>query len=422
MWVVYDLLVLLGLLLYLPCAVWRRRLPHAGWSMRLGRYPSSVTAAVEGRSSLWIHAVSVGEVLAARPLIRALAQRDPDTPLVLSTITAGGLHVARQQPNVIPVLFPLDVSRCVHRAFEVVRPRALLLMESELWPNVIRVAHASHVPIAVVNGRMSERAFRRYQRIRPLATPLLLQIERFLMQTDIDARRVQQLGVPAQRIQVVGSLKWDASLGARPTPELIQQAADALGLHGEPVIVAGSTHRGEEQSVLQAFRAIRRAQPTVRLIIAPRHLERLDEVQGLAQQSGFVVRRVSHTDPAGSWDIALVDTFGRLPIYYGLGRVAFIGGSLIPHGGQNPLEAASLNVPTVFGPSMENFADITQQLIDHQAACQISHPGELSQQLQAVLGDPNLAQALGQRAQQLIARQQGATSRLLSKLEPILNK
>ena len=423
MWLLYEILFLIGLFAYVPRAVWRRRLPHRGWTMRLGRYPEPVVRSLGGRRTIWVHAVSVGEVLAARPLLAALRQAAPAEPVVLSTITPSGFAMAEQHVGAggVAVYFPLDLRCCVARALNTLRPRLLLLMESELWPTVIRLAAARGVPVAVVNGRLSPGSFARYRLARPVVRGMLRRVALFLMQSQVDADRLLQLGAPPDRVRVVGSLKWDASLSARPDPGAVSQLAARLGLGGrEMVLVAGSTHRGEEQAVLGALHMLRGSRADARAVIAPRHLERLDEVERLARQTGFTVARLSQADGAGRWQVGLVDAWGQLPLYYGLASVVFIGGSLIPHGGQNPLEATSLGKPVVFGPSMHNFEAIAHQLLAHRAARQVAGGEELSLVLAELAAHPDDAQAMGRRAQELTGQFQGATHRTLEALTPFL--
>lgn len=424
MWLLYESLYLIGLLLYLPKALWRRRLPHRGWSMRLGRYPEAISERLKGRRSIWIHAVSVGEVQAVRPLVRALAQRVSQDSIVLSTVTPGGFEVAAQQvaDQGVAIYAPLDLRVCVQRALDAMSPRCLLLVESEFWPTVIRLTKARGVPIAVVNGRISSRAFPRYRCIARALTGTLKRMDLLLMQSQTDAERIIHLGADPANVTVTGNLKWDASLGARPSPDAVRETAIRLGLNGEePVIVAGSTHRGEETTLLEAFRAVRALHPNVRLIVAPRHLERVGELVDLIRGAGFTASRFSQGNGTGTWDIGIVDTFGQLPSYYALATIVFIGGSLIPHGGQNPLEAASLGKPIVFGPFMHNFADIAQQLTAHQAARQLESPAELAKTFQALLTDRADTLAMGARARALTERSQGAVQRTLDALQPLLS-
>ena len=424
MWILYELLLIISYLLYLPSAVWRRRLPHRGWTMRLGRYPAQIRRQLEGRSVIWIHAVSVGEVLAAKPLLDALIQRYPQDRLVVSTTTESGFSIATQQIGVrgVAVFFPLDFRWCVRRALEVLHPRLLVLMEAEWWPTVIRLARARGVPVAVVNGRISPRAFRRYGWVRRWLKEMLGNVNVYLMQGEVDADRLIALGAPKERVQVVGSLKWEASLGVRPSAEALQAVAGRLGLNGrQAVIVAGSTHRGEERLVLEAFQVLRQSGQDMRLILAARHLERLPEVEALVRAMGLTTVRLSSVAPGGgTWDVGLVDTFGQLPLYYGLASVVFVGGSLIPHGGQNPLEPASLGKAVVFGPFMHNFEGIARELLAHQAARQLADGSQLTPTFQALLANRQGAQDMGRRAQELVERSRGTTQRTLEALQPLL--
>lgn len=424
MGVIYEILLFIGFLLYLPRAVWRGRLPHRGWTMRLGRYPDSVKQRLAGGGAVWIHAVSVGETIAAKPLARAINAAHPRIPLVLSTVTPAGFAVASTLVGEqgVAVFAPLDFRASVSRAFKTIRPRLLLLVESELWPNLIRLAAGAGIPVVVVNGRVSERAFRRSLKVRRWLAGTLEAVHRFLMQTELDAERITRMGAPASRVSVVGSLKWDASLASRPRAEELQALAGRLGLdEAHPVIVAGSTHRGEEGHVLATFEHLRASRTPARLILAPRHLERIGEVEALAKRRGIAAQRSSAIrSPDQPWEMAIVDTLGQLPAYYGLAAAVFVGGSLIPHGGQNPIEPCSLGKPVVFGPSMENFTEIVQQLLAHQACYQLRGPAELTRTLQGLLANPEEARVMGARAQALVERLSGTTQKTLQALEGLL--
>lgn len=422
MWLLYELLLCIGLLCYVPKALSRRRLPHPGWSMRLGRYPASIRQRLAGQRSVWIHAVSVGEVMAMRPLIDRLASEQPRWSLVVSTVTRTGFDVARRfvGDRGVVIYGPLDIRLAVRRALTMIQPAILILAESEFWPLLIHQCRRRGVPIVVVNGRVSDRAFGRYRMMKPLLRPMLRRINLFLVQSDVDAQRVITMGAPAERVKVMGSLKWDAGMLTRPDPPQVEALAAHLGVGPEhTVIVAGSTHRGEEAQVLDAYDALRKELSGVRLIIAPRHLERLSEVEALIQQRGHRVVRVS-TQHGGAWDVALIDTMGQLPLYYALATAVFIGGSLIPHGGQNPIEPASLGKPVVFGPFMQNFGDIVQHLLREDAARQLRDGETLASALRDLLTNRRLAQAMGQRAQALTEHLSGTTQRTLDALSGFL--
>lgn len=420
----YELLYLIGLVLYLPKGFLKGRLPHRGWRMRLGSYSSDVRERLRGEDPLWVHAVSVGEAVAAQPLLRGLRYAYPQRPLVLSAVTSSGFSIAARavKESGTTVYFPLDLRVCVRRALSAIHPRALLLMESELWPTVIHETQSRGIPIAVINGRISERAFGRYRMVRGWVRPMVRAVNLFLMQSREDADRIIALGARPETVRVVGNLKWEASFGARPDSATLRSAAEQIGLRGsESIIVAGSTHRGEEEALLRAYKCLNK-NGALRLILAPRHLERLDEVEGLIQQSGFRCGRFS--DPAldKTWQVGLVDTFGHLPTYYGLASVVFIGGSLIPHGGQNPLEAASLGKPLAFGTSMYNFPVIAHQLLAHHAARQLGSDQELVSVFRELLKDRKTADAMGQRALELVESRKGATQRILKALKPLIEQ
>jgi len=425
MWILYELGIMLGFLLYLPKALARRRLPHPGWTMRLGRYPASVAQRLAGRRSIWLHAVSLGEALAAQPLARALLERSPQHPLVFSAITKSGFDAATKQVGErgVPIFFPLDLRAPVRRAFDLVQPKLLIVMESELWPMVIHAAHARGVPIVMVNGRISDRSFRRAQWVKSKLGWLWREVHLFLMQSQVDADRLLQLGAPPEKVRVTGNLKWDASLSSRPNPSQLGGLRARLGLsEASPLLVAGSTHRGEEAAVLNAFHTLRATHQDLRLVLAPRHLERLEEIEGLVRHVGFAPVRASGIAGGASWDVAVIDRFGELPGYYGIATLVFVGGSLIPHGGQNPLEPASFGKPIVFGPHMHNFAAIAHQLLAHHAARQLSGAGELTPLLQELLEHSDEARQMGLRAQQLMEQFQGATERTLTALQPFLDR
>ena len=419
----YEILFTLGYLAYIPGALLRKRLPHAGWTMRLGRYPQAILENLRGSKNIWVHAVSVGEVLSSRPLLNALADRKPQDKRIVSSITPGGFSLAERyvQKQGVAIYWPFDLTVCTERALAALRPRLLILMESELWPTMIRQARIRGVPVVVVNGRMSERTFRRYRRFRSLFNGMASSINQFLMQSKLDADRLTGLGVDPRKVIVTGNMKWDASAAAKPSPQEVQARKAQLGLSDAiPLVVAGSTHRGEEEAVLDAWQALQNKARPVRLIVAPRHLERLEEVERLILRRGAGCARLSSLAPNQPWQIGLVDTFGQLPCYYALAGVVFIGGSLIPHGGQNPVEASSQAKPVVFGPHMHNFSDIARQLLERQACIQVPDKNALSGALRGLLEDKARAKAMGERAERLTEESCGATRKTVDALEPYL--
>ncbi len=422
--IVYQVLLALTFLFYLPKAFLRKRLPHAGWSMRLGRYPDAVRERLAGRQTIWVHAVSVGEAIAARPLIQELLRVAGDHPLVVSTVTHTGFDVASTWlgPRGLTIYAPLDFTPCVRRAVAMIRPKVLIVMESELWPILFRHLAAQDVPILIVNGRVSARAFRRYLWVKPILRGMLRSVRLYLMQSKTDAERVIAMGAPPDRVRVMGSLKWDASHVGQPDPSGVSALRQTLRLEAsQPVIVAGSTHRGEEEALLDAFARLCGHLDTARLILAPRHIERIDEVDALVRRQGLSVARASTmaAEPS-AWDVLLVDVMGQLPNYYALASVVFVGGSLIPHGGQNPIEPAGLGKPILFGPHMHNFSDIVQQLLAGRGARQLTGPDELMAALLEMLTNRAGTEAMGRRALQVTREARGVAQRTLAALAPFL--
>jgi 3-deoxy-D-manno-octulosonic-acid transferase len=421
MWL-YEFLLAFAFLLYLPKAVLKKRLPHRGWSMRLGRYPQDVRARIGTGGAIWVHAVSIGEVIAARPVIDRLRQAAPGAPIVLSTVTPAGYAIAGGWVGErgVAIYGPLDFRACVDRAIRQIRPALLVLVESEFWPTLIGRVRTQGVPIAVINGRVSTRAFGRYRMVARLLRGMLGRIDRFVMQTPTDAERVIAMGAPADRVEVLGSLKWDAGDAGRPEPSDVAALRARLGTDGRAVVVAGSTHRGEEAALAQAVVGLRGHFDGLRLVVAPRHIERADEVEAAAARLGLTVRRATRLSAAEPWDVLIVDTIGQLPQYYALATLVFIGGSLIPHGGQNPIEPASLGKPILFGPHMDNFAEIAQRLLAAQAARQLPDPNELTATLLELLTDPDRTAAMGRRALDVTTQARGVAQRTMERLLPLL--
>jgi 3-deoxy-D-manno-octulosonic-acid transferase len=387
----------------------------------MGRLP--VYLNVDGDRSIWIHAVSVGEVLAARPLVPALRERFPAHRIFVSTTTMTGNAVARKSLRGVDGLFyaPFDFPHPVRRALEVLNPSLLLLVETELWPNLIHEAKRRGARIALVNGRISPRSFPRYRRLRRLLTGTLGEVDLFLMQGEAHAQRIREMGAPADRVAVTGNLKFDAVEPARLPERLVKLLQGGTG-QMRPLWVAGSTVGGEEEAVLSAFHRVRTAVPHARLLIAPRHPERFDTVPPLVEAAGFRCLRRSALDPL-AWkdgEVLLLDSLGELSQVYALASVVFVGGSLVPSGGHNILEPAVAGKPVVVGPHMENFQEIADQFRAEQAVVQVSSADELAGVVSSLLLDEDERQRLGERARDLVGRNRGAVERSASALADLL--
>lgn len=409
---------------------YRRSLPE-----RLGRV-ATWTGPVP---PIWLHAVSVGEVMAATPLALELASRRPDLPLLVSTVTDTGRAVAEQRlPARQYVFFPLDFGWAVRPALDRLRPRAVLLTETEIWPNFIRACGMRGIPVVLINGRISPRSFPRYRRVRPLFARVLQGIGLFCMQTSQDAARILELGAPEDRVHVVGNLKFDLAMAGHTGEGLAVRTM--LGLpNARPVLVAGSTHRGEEESVLKAFQAARRAAADLVLLLAPRHPERLAEVEGLLAQAGlqWVRRSRLPAPPAPACATAdrsrqaglpveelppviLLDTMGELAKLYAAGTIVYVGGSLVPIGGHNVLEAAAYARPVLFGPHMGNFAEMARLFLEQGAGLQVRDATELGEQIVRLFAEPAAARRMGEVGRGIVDTHRGASRRTVDLLETVL--
>jgi 3-deoxy-D-manno-octulosonic-acid transferase len=392
---------------------------------RLGYLPISFN--VDGEESIWVHAVSVGEALTARALVADLKARYPRLRLFLSTTTIPGQQVARQSLQHIDGLFyfPFDWAFIVRRTLGIVKPRVFVMMETEIWPNLLRISHRQGVKTVMINGRISPRSYPRYKLIRPFFRRVLANVDRFCMQSDESARRLIDLGAEPSRVTVTGSLKFDSLKAPAPIA------------HGKPrervlrffrlspnrvVLVAGSTLRGEESAVLRAFGRIKTTMPSAIAIVAPRHPERFAEVEKIARDAGFVVVRRSELpiDAEPRADVVVLDTLGELAQLYQLATAVFVGGSLVDNGGHNILEPAVFGKPIVFGPHMQNFKEIADTFLTNDAAVQVQSDRELEETMLALVTDSVWRARLGAAARALVEANRGAKDKTLAAIEELL--
>lgn len=404
------------LILVSPVLLYRRWVHgkyRDGWSEKLwGRLPER-----DGlRPCVWLHAVSVGEVLQLRPVMKLLVTQRPDWDFVITTTTRTGLDVARKEfAQHIVCYCPLDFSWAVRRAIARLKPSAIVLVELELWPNLVLTAHRFGMPLALINGRVSEKSFRGYRRIRPLIARLLRCFDLIAAQNREYADRLLALGAPSERLQVTGSIKFDGVQLGRAnskTTELRQ----FFGLRsGEKVFVAGSTQDPEESFALDAWQSLRNEFPNLRLILVPRHKERFEDVAKLVTSRGLTLQRRSNA-VTSTGDVLLLDTLGELGACWGLADIAFVGGSLTQRGGQNMLEPAAYGAAVLFGPNTWNFRDIVEQLLARDAACVVRSADELTATVGALLRDSGTAVELGHRASEFVATQQGAAAKTVDLL------
>jgi 3-deoxy-D-manno-octulosonic-acid transferase len=397
-----------------------------GLSQRLGNLTPIHS---NGKPIIWLHCVSVGEAQAAQSLVRAIANRFPGLAMVISTTTVTGQKVAREifRDHAVAVFyFPIDWAWTVRRVLRQLQPAAILVMETELWPNLFRHASKRKVPVALLNGRISDKSFGRYKLIGPFIRRVLNDLTVTAVQTDRDAARLAELGMSRDRISVAGNLKFDSAAipGKQQTPEIRDRYSFR---DGRPLIVAASTHEPEERVALDAFQKVKETHSAVRLLIAPRHPERFNEVAALLSNSGFsfVRRSAPSSSDDRNADVVLLDSIGELRSVYALAEVAFVGGSIARHGGQSVIEPAAHGVCTVTGPHTQNFAAVTKALVDENALIQLhesEQPArELAQVLSELLSDEPGRRAIGERARKVCDRNRGATDRTLDLIAPILS-
>jgi 3-deoxy-D-manno-octulosonic-acid transferase len=392
---------------------------------RLGYLPLSFN--FDGDESIWIHAVSVGEVLTARALLPQLRERYPRLRIFLSTTTITGYQVARSNVHDVDGVFyfPLDLPAIVRRTMSVVKPRLFVMMETELWPNLLRACRSAGVKTALVNGRISLRSFPRYRLARGFFRRVLADVDRFCMQSEESARRIVEIGADRTRVTVTGSLKFDsldvpgavvADRGRNRVLRYFRVAPD------RPVVIAASTLKGEEEPVLEAFQRIRALWGNALLIIAPRKPERFEEVERLAQRPGWRVARRTDlaVDSEPRVDVVILNTIGELAQLYQVATVVFVGGSLVDAGGHNILEPAVFGKPIVFGPHMHNFTEIARTFIENRGAIQVQADAELENVLVELLSDPVKRAGLGAAARALVEANRGARARTLAVITQLL--
>lgn len=410
MYVLYNLLLIMATIVLSPVVLFKLlTVPkyRGGITQKLGRLRKGVMQVIKGGRPIWIHAVSVGEVMAVHPLIRELRKKYPDRKLILSTVTVTGNFTAlRRVPEVDAVFyFPFDYPWIVRRVIRSINPRIVLIAETELWPNFLKELNKAGIPSAVINGRISQHSFRNYLRFKKLFGQVFGNVTLFCMQSEADAVRILDIGADPGKVLVTGNLKFDQKIPVTPSiPVAI--------LPKRKVITAGSTHRGEEVALLEIFSRLRLKFPELLLILAPRHPERFDEVEGLINKAGYECQR--RTRLAGPVkDVLLLDTIGELRAFYALCDIAFVGGSLVKVGGHNLLEPAAMKKPVIFSRYMFNFKEISEALMSAGGGIMVKDKGELYVQLDNLLSDQELAKSIGERAFSVIEMNSGAAKKTI---------
>lgn len=426
MYVAYSVLIVTFFVVMSPYLAWqaiRYRKYVRNLRQRLGYLPVSFN--LDGDDSIWIHAVSVGEVLTARALLPQLRERYPRFRLFLSTTTITGQQIAKNNLQYVDEVFyfPFDLGSTVKRTLRLVKPRLFIMLETELWPNLLRACRREGVKTVLVNGRISSRSYPRYRFARGFFRRVLANVDRFCMQSEESARRIVEIGADPERVVVTGSLKFDSLQIDGPAFDRGRNRVLRYFRIGSarPVIVAASTHRGEEEPVLEAYQRIRARVPNVMLIIAPRKPERFAEVEALARRHGWHVARRTElpVDSEPRHDVVILDVIGELAQLYQVATAVFVGGSLVDQGGHNIIEPAVFGKPIVFGPYMQNFAEIARAFLENDAAIQIRFARELEHALLALLKDPVRRASLGAAARALVEANRGARAKTMNAIAKV---
>lgn len=415
----YTLLFYIALPFFLCRLLWRSRYNadyRKRWLERFGFVPFQLEQAI------WVHAVSVGETIAATPLIRALKNRYPERPIVVTTMSVTGsarVHAAFGE-TVYHTYVPYDIPGAVARFLKKINPAMLIVMETELWPNLFAACQQRQIPVIVTNARLSAKSTRGYLRIRSLTKSLLTAVQMIAAQTQADADRFVCLGMPKERIKVTGSLKFDLEL---PTNSQEQSRILRKQLGSERCVwIAASTHPGEEEIILAAHRLILKKQPNALLILVPRHPERFSSVAALIQQQNFhCIRRSQALECDNAVEVYLGDSMGELLLLYGVADVAFVGGSLVPVGGHNMLEPGALAKPVITGPQLFNFFEISKMFLLAEAMTMITNAEELAETVLHLFQDKKYREAMGRKAQDVVNKNKGALQRQLQLIHAELN-
>ncbi|MGB0449277.1 MAG: lipid IV(A) 3-deoxy-D-manno-octulosonic acid transferase [Porticoccaceae bacterium] len=385
------------------------------WPERLG-FVSPVSTE---KQSIWVHAVSVGETLAAVPLVKVLQKKYPDYRLVVTCMTPTGSERVKAAfgDSVDHCYAPYDMPDSVARFLDRVKPKMAIIMETELWPNTIAACHKRKIPLVLANGRLSEKSAAAYRRIQPLVRPMLAQLTAAAVQNKDDGARFTDLGLAQSALIVTGNIKFDLSLGQAIKDNAQQLQTEWCGADRRPVLLVASTHRGEDEIILNAFKQIKAEVENLLLVIVPRHPERFNQVAELCTSAGFKLARRSRADQVGSADILLGDTMGELMTFFGACDIAFIGGSLVPTGGHNIIEPAAWGVPVLTGPHLFNFSEASQLLLDGGAMQICQSADQIAEQVVELLQNPAQRAEMGSAAQRIAEANRGALDRLLGVIE-----
>lgn len=420
----YDIAFLIFSIFYLPTLIFKGKL-HADFGERFGIYgPDKLKSLEASKGAIWIQAVSVGEVAVCIGLIKKLKELYPGKRIVLSTITKTGNTLARKlfTEDAVIIYFPLDLSWIVKKAVALVDPSIYIMIETEIWPNMIRRIAQSGARSIIVNGRISDKSFGKYKAGAVFLKKALSSIDLFCMQSLVDAERIKKIGAPPERVAVTGNMKFDTE--PKIDESSLEHLRASMGTKsGNRILVAGSIHPGEELPILESYVELKKEFPGLRLVLAPRHIEDFSYFESIVRDDfGLTPSLLSRPAAASSGQlVTIVDTIGRLTDLYALATVVFIGGSLVRHGGQNPIEAAVLGKPVIFGPHMFNFREISAALLTSGGAIEVKNAGEMTAAMRALFLYEEKRRGIGQKARKALLERRGATDRNIKAICEILS-
>jgi len=427
MHVLYNILAVLIVLLATPVFI-MRLIREQGFGRRLrqsfGLLPSRDMEPVAQKDCIWLHAASVGEIVAASPIIKEIRQAFPEKPVLVSVVTATGYAMARRIITDVDsiIYFPLDLPFISYSVVKRIRPSVFMMVETELWPNFIKALRHFSVPVMMVNGRISDKSVGRYRYLGSILKNMLATVDKFCMQSTIDAKYIVRLGADPNRVVVTGNTKFDqnyTSVTLKQQQEICQQ----MGLeHAFPVLVAGSTHKGEEDILLSALQIVRKSFPKVKLVIAPRDIMRIEEISDLATSFGFVTNRRTALleKPSNKHDVVLLDTIGELGKIYSVGTIIYVGGSLVAHGGHNILEPAAHGKPILVGPHMFNFKDTYALFSERQACITVDDTATLADKILYILNNEEVRLHMSRESLTIIDENRGAARKSMIYLRQLI--
>lgn len=409
MTIFYNIFFIIFSIVYLPTLLLKGK-AHKAFMQRFGILPEYLKG--EKYDAVWIHAVSVGEVLGAKVFVKKLEELYPGKRIIVSTTTKTGQDMANKtfSKNIKIFYFPVDLSFVVLRVIQFIKPQVFFIMETELWPNTINIMASKKIPVILINGRISDKSFNGYKIISPILKGVFNNISLFLMQTENDKNRIITIGADASKVKVIGNIKYDEDVN----PEKIDKKSLGFSQHDD-IFIAGSTHPGEEEIVLECYKKLKKKFKNLRLIIAPRHIERVGEIQMLVQKNSLTMHLMSKEIPDGyGKDVFILDVMGKLGKVYSVGDVIFVGGSLIKKGGHNIIEPARYSRAIIFGQYMNNFRDMSLIFLKTKSAIMVHNETEMEEVLSMLLSSPDKRAEMGRNAKVVVEQNKGACDRLIS--------